>query len=319
MNETWFCLHVFLSDQQASNDFLLEWLGPKVRALHAERWFFLRYWHGGPHVRIRWKGLDAECRAQVLSEAAAVVPRWASRAPPTRENYYGTHSFDGEKLNVADLPWWQEGSVISLQYEPEWVRYGGIHGLPVNETLFELSSSIALAVLQGSKNNLSQRASVALLLMSAAVLAFDTSGRGQAAFFRRYAHFWRTKAGGKPTTVPQIAGAAAIVAALGEQRARFRAGMRANSAETLWWSGLRRGFEQFASLANQGLLRDPWHGGYISNSTEYDDAILNMLGSQIHMLNNRLGFGPLHECSFAECLANAAAYMDSEATFGTLE
>ena len=55
MNPEWLSFHVFYAAN--SNPILVEGVTPVIRRLRAEglieRWFFIRYWLEGPHVRLR--------------------------------------------------------------------------------------------------------------------------------------------------------------------------------------------------------------------------------------------------------------------------
>ncbi|WP_374351137.1 lantibiotic dehydratase C-terminal domain-containing protein [Chitinimonas sp.] len=316
MNNDWYCLHVFLSDHEAGTEFLLDWLQPKVRQLGetgaSRGWFFLRYWHGGPHFRIRWKGLHGETRQSLHADAVQAAQHWSASNPPSREAYYALHTFDGQPEDVASLPWWDEGSVAELPYEPEWDRYGGELGTEVNEALFELSSNISLAVIRASQHDLSRRISLALPLMSASVLAFDPKGSSLREFFQRYANYWQAIAGDSAASPHALAGVAQHAQALRAQIVRIAAGSPAKGAEAMWVQGLQQAFRRFDALREAGQLRSPLFAGPVRDARQFEDAVFSMLSSQIHMMNNRLGFAPAHEYLLAQSLIRAADLLRSQ-------
>lgn len=83
-----------------------------------ERFFFIRYELGGPHIRLRLLPREASCREELerrLAEKAAASPRIEAVRPQP--------------------------------YEPEPARYGGPAGLGPSEGHFEASSIAALALL----------------------------------------------------------------------------------------------------------------------------------------------------------------------------
>jgi len=302
-------LHIFLSDPQRGTAFLLDWLQPYQAKLrnegHTGHWFYLRYWHGGPHFRVRFAGLNADQQEQLLADARKAAVRWSSPAPPRRAVYYSDHRFDGQPQDTGTLPWWDEGSVVSMDYEREWVRYGGAKAMHANEALFELSSTLSLAIIKASADNFGNRIALALPMLSASLLAFDPTGARIAPFFTRYAAYWRGVAGETATGALRVITNGSHRAALDAQIERLRDFTGGSSAEAVWVRGLRQSIARFEELYRAGELQSPLHGGVVRTREDYEDAVLAMLGSQMHMMNNRLGFGPAHEYWFATTLTAA--------------
>ncbi|NEE17204.1 hypothetical protein G3M58_63390, partial [Streptomyces sp. SID7499] len=52
MWRTWH-LHVPSGDRSAHDRVVVDAVGSVLPTLPGRPWFFLRYWHGGPHVRLR--------------------------------------------------------------------------------------------------------------------------------------------------------------------------------------------------------------------------------------------------------------------------
>ncbi|MET9782730.1 thiopeptide-type bacteriocin biosynthesis protein [Nocardiopsis alba] len=172
MTRTWSAVYVHLHRGRADIDsFLLEHLAPAARELveggHAEDWFYLRYWDGGPHVRARFLNADPDAvagfaeRMRVLAKETS-----ASALELDRDSYY------------SDLPqadperWHTDGDVLEAIYEPETERYGGPRALEVCEDFFCASTRISLAVLRSAPQP-GQRQVVAVDL---ATLAFGALG-----------------------------------------------------------------------------------------------------------------------------------------------
>ena len=105
-------------------DLIRQWL-PALRAAlppEVDRWFFIRYFDPGPHLRIRVHAEPATLRREVLP----LVHDWA-----------------------ADLR--RAGLARSLQldtYEPEADRYGGVEALEAAERVFAADSDAVLAQLR---------------------------------------------------------------------------------------------------------------------------------------------------------------------------
>src|SRR5579875_3702716 len=140
---SWTGYHIFLHDIGLSERFIVE-----VVERHSRRydpnlpksWFFLRYWEGGPHVRFRLHGLTAEEADSIERRLAEEVKPFVSERPLKREEYYARQRFDGTPVDVATLPWWNEGSVVRIPYAPEFGRYGGTAAIGISEELFCVSS-----------------------------------------------------------------------------------------------------------------------------------------------------------------------------------
>ena len=298
-------LHVFLADPVRCERYLRERVEPALSRWRAsgalERWFFIRYWDGGPHLRIRLAGPQAEDALDTLSEG---IDAYHADAPPTRESFYSGHSFDGEPVNVADLPWYGEGAVKRIAYVPELLRYGGAHAMDASEQLFELSSRLALSMCKSTEERRASRPSTALVLMAAAILACGESIGGLGAYFERYGQVWADKvgpAGAGPVAEPPTQEQIDLLLRLREQAA---AGWDGKSAHAIWAAGVAQLAGRLRALHRQGRLAMPYYGGPIHNDDMLREAVLEIVGSHVHMLNNRLGIGAAGEFLLARLLAN---------------
>ncbi|WP_326542871.1 lantibiotic dehydratase C-terminal domain-containing protein [Pseudorhodoferax sp.] len=322
----WFALHVFLSDAAQADRFLVEWAGPAVRALlhegHARAWFFLRYWEGGPHLRLRLQGLPDDARQALLARARDAVRSHLSTRPPRREDYYRHHFFDGQPRDPGELPWYDEGSVLVQPYEPEWRRYGGPQGLPVNEALFDLGSTVALGLIRASPGDVARRLTLAASLMPLFAAAWAADIDGVARFLEDYVAYWSASSAqvrdfaavAAPGTAPTPAQCALLQRQL--RSARDRPAPTARDAATLLAAGLEGAVAQWTSLRERGLLVSPVTGRPVADDADHRRSLQAMLASQLHMFNNRLGLAPLQEVALARGLARTAralACQDAEA------
>lgn len=93
----WWAFHVFLFDPAQGEACLLEDIMPALRDLLAQgrvsSWFFIRYWEGGPHLRVRLAGIGPEDRAALLERVRAHAAMRCSATTMTREDYYAGHPF----------------------------------------------------------------------------------------------------------------------------------------------------------------------------------------------------------------------------------
>jgi hypothetical protein len=320
----WFALHVFLSEPTRSNRFLVEWAAPQVRdrliSGRAQSWFYVRYWEGGPHLRLRLKGLSAVDRAALLTDIQAAVGPYLNPEPPGRDAFYGAHGFDGRPVDAATLAWHDEGAVVALPYEPEWQRYGGDGAMQVNEQLFDLSSTLATALVRASLTDPMRRMALAASVMPEFALAWRADVAAVADFFETYAGFWlgysaATRAFAGQMEAQAAAPSAAQQTALAQQIAAARDGVDgagARAPQALLRAGLKDAMGHFTSLHAQDRLVLPLDGRLVRSAGAFAMAVQSMLSSQVHMFNNRLGLVPAQEVVLARGIARTARALQAQ-------
>lgn len=302
----WLSVHVFLADPVQSERYLRERLEPVVARWRAagvlDRWFFIRYWEGGPHLRIRLCGSIATDQAQAIAVLGEGIASFCSVDRPTREAFYAAHSFDGRPVDVDSLPWFAEGTVARIDYVPEIGRYGGMDGIEANEALFDLSSRIALNVCQVTEGNRTGRLSTAFSLMASALLACGEDLAGVGRYFQRYGTLWAARGAGLPTPAPS----AEQLTMLRRLEVQAAEGWPGRSVHAAWAAGVRELATHLRQLHADGRLVAPTTGEAGADDEAGERAVLDIVGSQIHMLNNRLGVPPAGEFFLAGAVARAA-------------
>src|SRR5882757_1457310 len=98
----WHALHDY------NDRFLLEAVAPAARAAvangAASGWFFIRYWEGGPHLRLRL----ADAPPETVDSVAGQLTGWLLAHPVeslTAESYYG----EGWAAAVEKMGWHEHG------------------------------------------------------------------------------------------------------------------------------------------------------------------------------------------------------------------
>lgn len=282
---TWRALHAFCHrGKEATDRLLVDAVGPCARSLRErgliDTWFFIRYWQGGPHVRVRLgggrqAGLDEA--AHVMREALLAHLR-ADDAPPEPIEPSGFYAaFDVTEAEIAEFGWHEDGVVLDAEYAPEIDRYGGDEAMPVAEDLFKVSSEVAVAVIANSPGY-QARTGVALDLLLGFVRAlFDNPAHG-VAWLREYTVMWRYLDAVVADRSHQMRAAAETTFAGSADELTQRAGkLREDAAPALyrhWWQAV-------AGVA--GWLREPHREPELTGPA---DAVMV---SQLHMLANRLG------------------------------
>ena len=291
----WTAFHVFLHSSDQQEEFILGWLVPLAKDLlaakAADAWFFTRYWDGGPHVRVRF--LNLKPIDGLLAQFEQAASRFKTDKPFTAEEYYSGHTFDGEPVDKDNLSWHEDGEVRQYDYEPEFERYGGNTAITINEDLFYLSSEIAVAIMQAVKGSLEQRLQLSLKFIAVSLYVVSPTPEVLYHFARNYAGFWRVHASDVDTQ--KMGGAEPALLALLEQCRKDVVNGTLTGAVGAWANYMKAAIKKFRDVYEQGLLVSAMDGTQVTSQGAFDRAVISMVGSQIHMLNNRLAVTPSYE------------------------
>lgn len=151
----WLAAHLF--HQGDIDRMLVGLVTPLGHELTAERlaggWFFLRYWEGGNHVRLRMLVHDDSARDRVRELVEARGQEYFRRNPSPdllRPGYYQRIAADlagSENLTSYTTGLYPNDSVVFLPYRREHDRYGYGAAMEAVEWHFVDSSRIALDLL----------------------------------------------------------------------------------------------------------------------------------------------------------------------------
>lgn len=162
----WTEYHVYLHGRRATDVFVRDVL-PAVLRVVGPRWWFVRYWLGGPHLRVRVPSASASDAIMVALQAA--VAELTTCPAIEREAFYANCGFDGAAVDVATLPWFADGEVRRANYQPETDFYGAGADLARNEALFCASSQLAVRLLGAVNDDPQYLAPIAADLLTATV------------------------------------------------------------------------------------------------------------------------------------------------------
>ncbi|MFF1406361.1 thiopeptide-type bacteriocin biosynthesis protein [Streptomyces sp. NPDC058294] len=291
VSATWTAWHLHLASTASSTHdrVLLEVVAPAVRLCPGHRWFFIRYWHKGPHLRLRIADL-AERQVADVEDLLRVQLTVAGRLREDEEPL-STELFtrEAERLaaagelgrplagaaDAAPLP----PGVHRAVYEPEYERYGVGDLMALSEDLFTLSSGLALAFLTRSPDRRA-RAALALRATAAALHALPSSQRLD--FCAQAMASWRAwllRLGHRPQEIEQATARAGDLTTLPEQT-QLRLAQYLEAPEP---AGPLAAWAQALADAAGVWERAPRL------------APGRVLFSHVHMLHNRLGLGVLDE------------------------
>lgn len=271
---TWH-LHLATGAVPALDRVVLDVAAPAARAT-SRPWFFLRYWQGGPHVRLRVADLDGRSRsvcerrlAGLLAEHGAPRPG-EERVDPSAYRAEAERQARGETGADRVVDGLREPGVHRTTYEPELERYGGAPVMRASEHLFGVSSALVVRLLP-ALGDLAARRRAALRLTEATARSLGP-GPARAVFHeigRRSWSAWARSYGHAPADVARVG----TVAADAAPPASAFAGLPG------WLEGWT---DEVGALV--GTLR--------AAGVEVPGRVL---ASHVHMTHNRLGLGILDE------------------------
>lgn len=294
VSPSWVSAHLYYHG--AHNDLLCRAVRPLVGELAAEGlidgFFFIRYWQGGPHIRLRVRPRD-QANAQLVTRLIQTrIGRFFARCPSQAlvrsEDYlrsagwlaqheFGKHPTTVDAARVEPLQ--PNNSLRYVAYVPEVDRLGGPAGVAAFEPHFMDSSTLALEVIaEGPRERRRTSRALAMMLLAAAVVIPDLERLAR--YFRYSYRDWS---------------------------ARYAAGDRASGArhETAWQQSYHRQRTQLGDLARRLLEQARTEAGeglgavsarWVASVTCLFDRLTEhrlprppLLFQCLHKHNNRLG------------------------------
>jgi thiopeptide-type bacteriocin biosynthesis protein len=284
------------------------------------RFFFIRYWEEGTHVRLRvlptsvanetvvWEEME-RCVGTFLSSSPSLFDFDPRKLAPVMQSLYefekGHQAVDHSSGEPAEIKFRQNNSFHMVDYAPELDRYGGVFGIELAHEHFHISSVVALNILRDNKSRV--RTSVlglAFQIMLHFVYSFYEDRANVAAFFRQYRAFF----GGlkMPAYIRkefdryfdvQAGKIMSYVADLENKHDWIKSGDQSELSRYIQHAydlkaEIRRSYE-----ARKLYLRSP--------ADTYNDVLHGLLINYVHMLNNRLGVIIFEEVYLANLVAQA--------------
>jgi len=192
----WRACHIFYHADQ--NRLLRELVDPLMRELLAarmiDRFFFVRYELGGPHVRLRWRissdTAQEAVEAALADRAEQFFARWPSITPVPHERIHAVNrALQSATPSEADMVY-SDNTFAWFPVQFEIDRYGGIDCLSDSLDLFCLSSARVLEMLDTNRDDRTGWTRTAMLritLRLARALAVDEHDfRALAAYGERF-------------------------------------------------------------------------------------------------------------------------------------
>lgn len=296
----WISLHIHFHGELDA--LLLDAVRPLLDELRAagdvQAAFFIRYWNGGQHLRLRLMpgdGRSAESLTALSSERLGRYVAAHAEVAPSPEKYrreadlmsaFRERLTRDEPLTAAhlelELPYRADQAVVVASYAFDEERFGGPAAREIAEEHFCRSSELALDLLERTRGDRPARLTRALVLMSAAACALALTDQQAFALFERYC------------AVGDVV--------LGQSHADYPALLRLPRPEEQWET------IEGAVKAAQGGPGAAWRahlGDCVRRLHDLDLATRadQILLDYVHLLNNRLGIPLMQELYLSHLLA----------------
>ncbi|MFE8913171.1 lantibiotic dehydratase C-terminal domain-containing protein [Streptomyces globisporus] len=298
----WSPLHIYLP-MSLQPGFLRDVIRPVVHdAGVQDRFWYLRYWQGGPHIRFRLHDASEQMVESVRGRLAAAMPAFDAeqRAEYAQQSSHqpGLAELEGaepEEVRAA-------GTVEPAVYTPESAKYGGETGLRIAEELFRSTSNAALDLLAGLSDRqlASSPTGQALRVMAMSLKGSGLDVAQSQDFLGHYEEDWRRWVPpGYDENWPKIYG-----------RTRMKV---VELCRAVWIDGSTDVFYDIYTQAWRSARKAQ------SGATDGDVAELvlegtpyaHCLANYIHTTNNRLGILPVAEAFLAYVIRRALSELQS--------
>jgi thiopeptide-type bacteriocin biosynthesis protein len=170
----WVSAHIFHAGDLDA--LITQVAGPLAATLDLDGFFFLRYWEGGPHLRLRLlvtgPGQARAARRELAGRARAHLGAHPSTRATTDAQYaaMAARMARGERLAGHDERLHPNDCVEFIAYQPEHHAYGNAACVTAVERHFTESSRLALRLLSGPLEP-GQRAAIALAAVTMTLAA----------------------------------------------------------------------------------------------------------------------------------------------------
>lgn len=288
----WKAIHIYLPHSHHTS-FLCEVILPALREENLlDNFFFLRYWQGGPHLRLRLRLPLNSDGDQTLRRILAELERGLPLFSVTDYDEYNQGLLMQEELArlEGETPHKAQpiGSIVISPYEPEYHKYGGKFGVEIAEEVFCKSSLTVFDFFKNKPSTLKERH--VLIGEAAQIITMFLHGAGLTLrqsidFLQKYEDWWRHYA-------PQP---------LQDSWPRLYTGVSRQVQKMctdLWINNQTENiFHEISSNAtNQARLVSNSHPNLDLHEIRLDGTDFSgCLSNYIHTTNNRLGLVPAGE------------------------
>lgn len=187
---SWLYFQLYLGEQMARTDDLLVDLGQRLSAERSiGKWFYLRYAdESGFHLRLRVLAADPADRQAVNDlvhrTSVDLLDRIYEYLPTTYQPMVTLSGYEDQEVKIGD----SRLRVVVSDYVPEYEKYGSAAAMPIAESVFHLSSELAVQVLADEQRELYSRKTLLPWFMHEANAAFPAPEHPD--YWGSYSLYW---------------------------------------------------------------------------------------------------------------------------------
>ncbi|MCO6006964.1 thiopeptide-type bacteriocin biosynthesis protein [Actinoallomurus purpureus] len=176
----WISAHIFHAGDLDA--LITQMVAPLVTDLNPDGFFFLRYWEGGPHLRLRLLGSHPDQARHVKHELTRRAREHLNAHPssrtltPAQYEAMGSQQARAERLPAHDGRLHPNDTVEFIAYRPEHHAFGNPACMAAVERHFTESSRLALDTLSGHPGP-GRRAAIALAALTLTLAACQADPR----------------------------------------------------------------------------------------------------------------------------------------------
>lgn len=263
----WKALHIFYYDKQ--DQLLYEGVFPIMRKYNIKKFFFIRYWERGPHIRLRINIEENTLFEAIKKEIGMYVSLHRSIIRFSETQYINEAYRYAKKeeidINTMDglIP---NNTVCEMKYIPEIDKYHGEKGVSIAEEEFCFSSFLALNIIglyKSKSNKICFGAAYAMSLVDT-VLREESE---KILFYSYYRKYWER---------------------FSEMTEQYKKQLisNINNVNSEEIRKIEKTYNKYARDFHEKLF------GKIGNNTK---VIFDFLMNFIHLFNNRIGVLPYEE------------------------
>ncbi|WP_270244876.1 lantibiotic dehydratase C-terminal domain-containing protein [Lactococcus lactis] len=194
-NNNWLSYHIFCHNYSIHDKIICKLTNWAIEE-NIKDYFFIRYWEGGPHIRFRIKKNDYLKDYYKIALQNLLSEELENNVVSiTKEQYYRGNKLDGKKIPIQELPWFDNNSIISIDYIRENDRYGGKEFIEEAENLFNKSSILVFLLLKEHNNcKLTIRVFFYLYIYKAVIekIEYNELDFDQMQFYTTCFKYWKT-------------------------------------------------------------------------------------------------------------------------------
>lgn len=266
-----------------------------------EKFFFIRYWEGGPHIRFRIKLVENNVTNKINEMIINHINCFLTKYPSKNidENYVITRQFNQlaylENIDLKNNQIMPNNTVSEELYVPEFKKYGGELGIKLAEEHFFYSSLLVFGFLN-ELNEIKHKYFMGIKVILSYLKAMDLKNDECIIFLDNYSDLWSRYMEGDTVTINKyfhkkyllqqdVLDKYVLNSLHKKNNLKFEVDFDWNMHIKDTVCRIQKGLERNNLILNNKMLKK---SAWLEN-TNY------IMTSYIHMTNNRIGLKPYEE------------------------